>query len=389
MTIRIQKREGEEMFNRHDLSRNEYMLDGCFCKNGYDWWWHSFTARHEKTGEEKAFFVEYFLCNPALGGDKAVLGQLPENKVAGKKPSYLMVKAGSWGKNPKQLHRFFAWDEVKLHKRKPFSVKAKDCFASDTELTGSVGVSEVEAKEHPEYMCDAGYMTWNLKLDKKVAFNVGYGAGRLFRKIKAFEMYWHAEGMKTLYSGTVEIDGERYIVTPETSFGYADKNWGSNFTSPWVWLSSNCMRSKVTGKVLKNSVFNIGGGCPKIYFFPLNRKLLGAFWYEGNEYEYNFSKFWTLPRTQFSFQETATEVRWKVRQENRTSVMKTEVRCLKSDLLLINYEAPDGSKRHKKLWNGGTGIGNIKLYKKTRDGLMLIDDIVATHVGCEYGEYES
>ena len=78
-----------------------------------------------------------------------------------------------------------------------------------------------------------------------------------------------------------------------------------------------------------------------------------------------------------------------MRQENRTSVMKTEVRCLKSDLLLINYEAPDGSKRHKKLWNGGTGIGNIKLYKKTRDGLMLIDDIVATHVGCEYGEYES
>lgn len=98
MTIRIQKREGEEMFNRHDLSRNEYMLDGCFCKNGYDWWWHSFTARHEKTGEEKAFFVEYFLCNPALGGDKAVLGQLPENKAAGKRPSYLMVKAGSWGK---------------------------------------------------------------------------------------------------------------------------------------------------------------------------------------------------------------------------------------------------------------------------------------------------
>ena len=106
-----------------------------------------------------------------------------------------------------------------------------------------------------------------------------------FRTIKAFEMYWHAEGMKTQYSGTVEIDGERYIVTPETSYGYADKNWASNFTSPWVWLSSNCMKSNLTGKVLENSVFDIGGGCPKIYFVPLKRKLLGAFWYEGKECE--------------------------------------------------------------------------------------------------------
>ena len=126
-------------------------------------------------------------------------------------------------------------------------------------------------------MCDAGSMSWDLQLDKKVAFNVGHGASKLFRTIKAFEMYWHAEGMKTQYSGTVEIDGERYIVTPETSYGYADKNWASNFTSPWVWLSSNCMKSNLTGKVLENSVFDIGGGCPKIYFVPLKRKLLGAF----------------------------------------------------------------------------------------------------------------
>lgn len=377
------------MFNKHDLTRNEYMLTGAFRKKGYDWWWHSFTGINEKTGEEKPFFIEIFLCNPALAAKEPVFGQLPENKEKNIRPSYLMVKAGCWGENHCQLHRFFAWKDVALQKRAPYSVTAGDCFSSDAKLSGKVEVLPEESAAHPEYMCDSGSMEWNLKLDKQVAFNVGYGASRLFRTLKAFEMYWHAEGMKTLYSGTVTLNGERYQVSPQNSYGYADKNWGRGFTSPWVWLSSNCMTSNLTGKELTNSVFDIGGGRPKIYFVPLNRKLLGAFWYEGTEYEFNFSKFWTFPKTKFDFKETEEQVIWYVRQENRTAVMKTEIICRKKDMLLVNYEAPDGSKRHNCLWNGGNGTGRIKLYKKEKKSLKLIDDISVTHVGCEYGEYDS
>ena len=56
------------------------MLTGKFAKQGYDWWWHSFTAKHEETGEERPFFIEYFVCNPALAQDTPVFGQLPENE---------------------------------------------------------------------------------------------------------------------------------------------------------------------------------------------------------------------------------------------------------------------------------------------------------------------
>ena len=95
------------MFHKSDITRNEYMLVGGQAKCGYDWWWHSFTGRHEKTGEEKAFFVEFFLCNPASGKEEPIFGQLLENKEKGIKPSYLMVKGGAWGENATQLHRFF------------------------------------------------------------------------------------------------------------------------------------------------------------------------------------------------------------------------------------------------------------------------------------------
>ena len=112
-------------------------------------------------------------------------------------------------------------------------------------------------------------MRWDLRIDKKIAYNVGYGASKPLRESGAFEMFWHAEGMKTAYSGQVIWNGETYRVTPETCYGYADKNWGKDFTSPWVWLSSNNLTSTVTGKKLENSVFNIGGGRPKTDIWPL------------------------------------------------------------------------------------------------------------------------
>ena len=375
------------MFNHHDITRNACMLQGPLAHCGYDWWWHSFTARDAETGVEKPFFIEFFVCNPALAEDMPVLGQLPENKAAGKKPSYLMVKAGWWGEDHCQLHRFFAWKDVDLHTHAPYRVKAADCLAAETELRGNINISPEEAAAHPEWMCDAGSMRWNLTIDKQIAFNVGYGASRPLRDAEAFAMYWHAEGMKSAFSGRVTANGREYVVTPETSYGYADKNWGRDFTSPWVWLSSNCLRSRRTGKLLENSVFDIGGGRPKVYFVPLDRRLLGVFYYEGKEYDFNFSHVWLNVKTQFFFRDLGEEVVWYVLQENTHAAMETEIRCRKKDMLLVNYEAPDGSKKHNHLWNGGNGYGVIRLYDKEDGRLSLVDEIEATHVGCEYGEY--
>ena len=376
------------MFDHHDITRNAFMLHGPLAHHGYDWWWHSFTAQDAETGEDKPFFIEFFICNPALAEDQPTLGQLPENRRAGKRPSYLMVKAGTWGREHFQLHRFFSLRKVRIHGDAPYEVEAEDCYASETALKGSIRILPEEAAAHPEWMCDAGELSWDLKLDKQIAFNVGYGASKPLRDVEAFAMYWHAEGMKTAVSGSVTCGGRKYIVTPEKSYGYADKNWGRDFTSPWVWLASSCLKSKRDGRMLTNSAFDIGGGRPKIYFVPLDRRLLGVFYYEGKEYDFNFSHVWLNVKTEFSFEEQEELVHWHVRQENRNAVMDTEVFCRKEDMLLVNYEAPDGSKKHNRLWNGGNGWGTVRLYDKVGEELQLVDEIEATHIGCEYGEYD-
>ena len=365
------------MFNTHDITRDTCQLFGKQAKCGYDWWWHSFTGHHTITGKEKQFFIEFFLCNPNAAKDNPSFGQL------GDIPSYLMVKAGTWGKDATQLHRFFSWNQIKVPMTTPYSITADDCYIDEETTYGEVHISSKDAQNHPEWMCGSGHISWDLKINKEIAFNVGYGASKPMRKLQLFEMFWHAEGMKTSFSGTITWNGETYSVTPEDCYGYADKNWGTDFTSPWVWLSSNDLTSKRTGKKLSHSVFDIGGGCPKIGPIKLPKKLLSAFWYEGKCYEFNFSKFWTLARTKFHCTESDTQIICHIEQKTWRNRMITDITCEKEDMLLINYEAPNGKKLHNRLWNGGNGIGEISLY---HDG-KLVDCIIAKHVGCEYGEY--
>lgn len=144
-------------------------------------------------------------------------------------------------------------------------------------MQGRVSVNESEAKK-PKMMCDVGTMDWNLKINKLVAFNVGYGAGKSFRALNAFAMFWHAEWKKREYTGTVTFNGDVYDVDPERTCGYADKNWDKDFTSPWVWISSCNVTSNITGKKSPDTVIDIGGGRPVVFGRALERRLRWIFY---------------------------------------------------------------------------------------------------------------
>jgi hypothetical protein len=165
------------MFSDHDIARNACQLYGGQANLGYDWWWHSFTGTNAQTGEKKAFFIEYFVCNPAGGKEVPVFEP---------KPSYMMVKVGSWGEDHAQLHRFFGWKKIKVNRSAPYKLRADDCFATEGHICGSVDISESDANAHPEWMSDAGSMSWDLRIKKVIPFNVGYGAGKIFRTLQIF-----------------------------------------------------------------------------------------------------------------------------------------------------------------------------------------------------------
>ena len=116
-----QMSEAEKVMTRYafvmNAKKDKYMLRGVLKKNGYDWWWHSFTGYNKNNGEPKSFFIEYFIVNPAISPQQIVFGQkknapsLTED-VAPVKPSYVMIKAGVWGTDAKQIHAFYPTEKL-------------------------------------------------------------------------------------------------------------------------------------------------------------------------------------------------------------------------------------------------------------------------------------
>ena len=353
------------------LKKNLYQLDGSFKNTGYDWWWHSFTAINEKTKEEKPFFIEYFIINPNVSPNKYILG-------SDGKPSYMMLNCGTWCKDKVQLHKYFNINDINIDKNK-LLITGPNFLLSEDKIQGKIEVKNSSEKE----LTDAGSMEWNISLNKVLTYDVGYGTSPLFRKLKAFDMYWHAQGIKTLMEGYVIYNGEKYLVNKDTCYGYSDKNWGRDFTSPWIWLSSWDLVSELSNLRLENSAFEIGGGRPRAFGITFKNKLLIDIIYEGKKIEFNFSKFWTFSSVKFNCYETDDKIIWNVQAKKGKWKFKTHIECEKKDMLLINYEAPNGEKKFHRLFNGGNGQGYLELYKHNK----LVDKLRTSHVGCEYGKY--
>ena len=178
--------------NKSDITRDYCMLSGPLAKKGYDWWWHSFTAEHVRTGERKSFYIEYFLCNPDLAQEQPMLvWNDPEGRQAGKRPSYCMINVGFWGKEKGQLHRFFPWSQVSVPLNAPLNLKAGDCTCTETHMTGHVKVTPEEAKSLIQ------------KTDKRRASYCEYYASKKWGAVDAYDFCLNSSALGL--GGTVEL----------------------------------------------------------------------------------------------------------------------------------------------------------------------------------------
>ncbi|KXS17362.1 hypothetical protein M427DRAFT_144352 [Gonapodya prolifera JEL478] len=352
--------------------------------NGYDWWWHNLVAVSRADGTAKPFFFEYYIVNPALAQAQPVYGNNGANK-----PSYAIVTAGTWGLDAKKINNFYPVSQFSADVNVMNVKIGANNIANETYIAGSVSLSAADAAAHPEYFSDAGSISWSLKAEKFLAFDPGYAVSDIPRDLAILQMFWFVKGMRTKYTGTITYNGQIYDVLPESSYGYADKNWGTDYTNPWLWLSSNKLVSRKTGKELPNSSLDCGGGRPIAAGIDLGEKVLVAFWYEGTFYEYNFAKL--NAGVTFNVTETATDIRWSITAINVNSKVVIDFSAPKATMIKIRYESPDtGTIKHKNLWNTGFAQGTIQLYKGDLWGLFgwtLVDTIDGSMGGAEWGQY--
>lgn len=351
------------LFNKKNQRKNEYKLRGELSKKGFDRWWHSFTAKNAITGEERTFFLEFYLCNPDVADDAS---------VSGKSASYLSVKVVCLGEEATQIGTFYSMKEVLINGKAPFSITTQECFLSETRSFGKISVSKEECQKHPEVYSDAGKVEWNLDIDKKIAYNLGYQTSCLGCCQSKEKNFWHGEGIKTFYSGTICVNGEKFIVSPASSYGYADKEWGSEFEESSLWINASHLVSRKIGELNNSAVL--------VYIGQAGA--FGGICYEGKEFEFNPYKCAKNTKTKYQCAKTDDEMQFKVVQQSKRFMMKVQLRC-KKDKMLTNMEVC--TKNDYSL--GGNAKGLIRLYKKEKGTWNLVDVIEIYHAGCAYKNY--
>lgn len=343
-------------FNKHDTDRDSFMLRGALAKQGFDVWRHCIHGVSETTGKERTFILDFGGINPQLREEEPVFAK------DGTRPSYFAVMACICGEEGSVLTRYFPWDRVSTDTALDVLVSASDCFLSETRTMGRIEVSAEDVEKNPTVHPEAGKLIWDLKIKKPIALNLGYSTSGPLRDTEIMDAYWHTEGLISEYDGVIEWNGEKYLVKPETSYGYADKVWGKNAGPRWEYISCCDLTSKKNGK-LKNSAFSFGIGT-QINVGPINTKeaLAGGIYLDGETYEYNFSTMWMLTRSRTAEKRNGKKCVFAIAEETPLSRMKLKVTCDRNQMRELRMETTAGDLR--RMLVGGDGQAELIIERK-------------------------
>lgn len=382
--------------SKRTLKLNRTQLSGSQKKNGLSTWRFTFSGLEKGTGQERRFFLELSMVNPALYPNEAVLGYKPrvnisaedlQNVLAGSAsaksiqsesyvlPSYVTVRAGVLGSGAKQVSAYYAYKEVSVSS-KSFCVSAENFSFDEEKLNGHIECSPGEVQEHPEYFCDSGMFSWNLRYEIRKDFPFGY---------EGKEVNWYPTGAKTVFAGTIVVDGKEYEVVPKKSCGYYDRFWGKISEFPWIHLSSNLLTSIISGKTLTDSAFAIQGlfGDRVSAVVDFEGK---TFSFESDKGKRAYTSVWNF--SQMPENDGVEKLHWSVSLHNKLYVVDIDVFCPASLMYVKSVELSEGNRRLLKVLSGGTGTGEIRLYKRIRKNLELIEHAHIASAICEYGQEE-
>ena len=376
---------------------DQYLLRGNLRAEGFERWRYVFNGVSKETGQNRIFFIEMYLVNPALSPDSAVIAQKTrvseinddiQYALAGTpsalnfasdvvvKPSYILVKAGTLGRNGKQLNCFLPSSELSWN-REVGALKASNFEFSTDVISGAIEVTEQNLQSNPELVCNSGLISWNLHMQKCIV-----SKPFVHKKNET----WFLSGLKAEFIGSINCDGDEYTVTTKESFGFHDKMWGAAFSKQFFHLSASRLADIISGKVLLNSAFAVEENSDGKIMFELNL--------ENEIYRFDNSSFFKKCREEHDCNQGPSEnqhekLHWSLSVNKGRIIIDVDVYCNADELFVRDYEIPQGNRTILKVLGGGTGHGEIKIFKKVKQNLEMIHHIGIYDCVCEFGKPET
>ena len=367
----------------------QYLLRGKLRKAGSQRIRYVFNGVNRETNTERTFFIEIILVNPAVSPVKPVVycensaaGSADESPdtLYGKKTiaaqvqpqSYVLLKAGSYGPQAQQFKRYYSLKDF-IRQKGQNGYKIGNCIFGINVLAGSVVVGQNDLLEHPELDCAAGSISWEVRFDQKIHANPLY---------KKHGLCWTASGVKTLFSGTIRMSGLEYAVVPKKSFGYIDRFWAPDFVQPFFHLSSSHLVSIINGNPLQKSCLALGGefGGSLTAFLMLEGQVLPV------------QKRWFLEKwnevhhfSQVPADADGEKLHWSVSIHKKNFVVDIDVFCKSDEMLVQGCDMLQAGRDSMHIVSGGSGFGEIRIYKKMGKSLELLEDARIESALCEYG----
>lgn len=384
--------------SKKSIKLSKFGLNANKKKTGINLWRCFFNGTEKSTGAEATFFIEVELLNPWISPTEAMLGFAPrvtikeedlQYALAGTEsaqgiqserivqPSYIVVRAGKLGSEPKQVCAYHSMKSLK-YTVKPFSLSVGNKLFTEEKITGFINITEGEIINHPEYLCENGFVSWDLNYDILKDYSEGY-SNKTDR--------WFPFGMKTAFSGTFSIDGDEYIVEPKKSYGYMDRYWGKSLPDVWFHISSSNLQSIISGKTLFDTAFSIQGA------FDDKVSFVGNF--EGSDISFcadspdrKYTAVWNCVQTPENEDKDENKLHWSVSINSKIWVIDVDLYCKLSDLYNRSIETPDGDRKVLNVLQSGTAVGEIKLFKRVKRTLEQIEYAKIVKANCEFGHTE-
>lgn len=357
------------------LRRNIYKVIGVHHKTGFNLWRFFFEGVNQRTGECRSFFIEYYLINPNYQKN----GNISLGNNGNNIPSYMMVKVGFWGKYPRQINNFFSINCLTINK-KDFLISTDNFSFSEKMIMGNLLLSLEEMKNKPEFLSDFGSARWEIEISRNLESLVNTTSSsllsRLFYKL---QLHWSMQGKELSYKGNIVVNGEKFDINTK---GYADKLWGTDYANPCLYLYTNQLTNLVNGEIIPNSSLVLGS-----YKQKKNKKsIIADLDINGRNYIFDFSAFWKKNKSNYSCNEENGLLHIIISTENKNELMDLNIYCQKKNLLFVKRENVKGLLSHKKLGLCSSAYGNLKLFKKDKKSLELLEEISLEKCILEYGE---
>lgn len=362
-------------------------------KSGINFWRFFFPGINQENKEECFFCLEFEVLNPNISENEMLfsLSQkkiLPEdlqsallgnssilNEQTNTKSSYCSVRLLKLGKKSKQLCQFMSFKEVDFDfKNMEFKIGNK--LFTDKSLSGFISIANEDEIKNKEIFCQQGYATWNLEYKIKESELKGYHND---------SYRWFPIGVKTDFVGKVNFDGEDFLVDTRTALGHIDRFYGNAYPTELIHIYCSNLISMISGKKLENSAFCIQG------IFENRISLIGnlenidiSFFANKSQREYNC----VFNCVEVPGIENYSErmLHWSFSLNDKQTIVDIDIFCRLTELNNRIIEKPEGNRNIISLLEGGTGFGEIKLYKKNKKAIEQIEHAKLTKVICEFGK---